>query len=75
MPAIETAVTYAVTLSDLIDIADGAAELDGMRMFLVDQPDQMERVAERVARMHDIVERAAGQDAARIYAEDDGSAA
>lgn len=71
MPATEAQVTYTVTLADLIDIADGAAELDGLRMFLVDQ---MERVAERVARMHDIVERAAGQDAARIYADDDGSA-
>lgn len=74
MPATDAPVTYTMTLSDLIDIADGAAELDGLRMFLVDQPDQMERVAERVARMHDIVERAAGQDAARIYADDDGSA-
>lgn len=65
--------TYRVTLADLVEFADCAAELDGMRQFYVDNPAEQERIAGHVERLHNIVERAAAQDAALIYAPDDGS--
>ena len=60
-------VTYQVTLADLITIADAAAELDESRRFYVDQPAEQDRLAAHVIQLHDIVERAAHVDAARIY--------
>lgn len=65
--------TYRVTLADLVEIADCACELDVMRQFYVDRPDEQERIAGHVERLHEIVERAAAQDAALIYALGDGS--
>ena len=70
MPATDQ---FAVTLADLIAIADAACELDATQAFHVDQPDQQAIIRRRVEQLHDIVERAAGQHAARIYAESDGS--
>lgn len=61
--------TYSVTLSDLIDIADAAADMDAMKSHLVDQPDQLRHIAARARKLHDIVERAAIGAAARIYPE------
>jgi hypothetical protein len=61
-------VTYPVSLADLINVADAAAELDGMRMFYVDQPAEQARIASVVAQLHDLVERAAAHDAAMITA-------
>lgn len=60
-------VTYPVNLGDLINIADAAAELDGMRMFYVDRPDEQARIAGMVGQLHNLVERAAAHDAALIY--------
>jgi hypothetical protein len=60
-------VTYPVDLSDLVNIADAAAELDGMRMFYVDNPGEQTRIAGMVGQLHDLVERAAAHDAALIY--------
>ena len=67
--------TYTITLADLCQIADAACELDGMRQFYVDRPDEQERIARMVNQLHDMAERAAREDAGRIYAQDDGSAA
>ncbi len=51
-------VTYPVSLADLILVADAAAELDGMRQFYVDRPDQ-QHISRMVAGLHtDIAERA-----------------
>jgi hypothetical protein len=60
-PALSTgpAVTYSIDLADLTLIADAAAELDGMRMFYVDQPGEQKRIAGIVERMRGMVERAA----------------
>ena len=63
-------VTYPVSLADLIAIADAACELDGMRMFYVDRPDEQERLARVVWQLHGIAERAAAHDAALIYGVD-----
>lgn len=60
-------VTYPVDLAALVDIADAACELDVMRQFYVDRPDEQQRLSARVARLHEIVERAAAHDAALIY--------
>lgn len=60
-------VTYPVNLADLITIADAAAELDGMRMFYVDRPDEQARIATMVGQLHGLVERAAVHDAVLIY--------
>ena len=65
------AVSYAVSLADLISIADAACELDGMRMHYADRPDQQQHLAARVDTLHSLVERAAGADSSRIYADDD----
>ena len=64
-------VTYPLSLADLINIADAAAELDGMRMFYVDRPSEQDRISRLVKQLHDMVERAAARDAALIYAPDD----
>ena len=65
--------TYRVTLADLCEFADCAAELDSMRQFYVDQPGEQARIAGHVERLHNIVERAAAQYAELIYAPGDGS--
>ena len=65
-------VTYPVSLSDLITMADAAAELDGMRMFYVDRPDEQQRISRIVSGLHDIAERAANHASGLIYQEDDG---
>jgi hypothetical protein len=65
-------VTYPVSLSDLILVADSAAELDGMRMFYVDQPARQQDISRMVAGLHDIAERAAKAASGLIYHEDDG---
>ncbi len=64
-------ITYPVSLADLINVADAAAELDAMKIFYVDQPDMQKLIARRVDQLHDIVQRAAALDAALIYAPDD----
>lgn len=61
-------VAYPVSLADLINIADAAAELDAMKTFYVDQPDQQNMIAGRVDQLHNIVQRAAAHDADLIYA-------
>lgn len=66
-------VTYPVSLADLVTIADAAAELDGMRMFYVDQPVEQDRISSLVQRLHDMVERAAAHDAVLIYGPDEPS--
>ncbi|KVW92636.1 hypothetical protein [Thiobacillus denitrificans] len=58
---------YRVDLADLIHIADAAAELDAMRAFLIDQAGEQQRIASIVKRLHDLVEKAAGQHAHAIY--------
>ena len=60
-------VTYPVSLADLVTIADAASELDGMRMFYVDQPVEQDRISSVVQRLHDMVERAAVHDAVLIF--------
>lgn len=60
-------VTYPVNLADLVNVADAACELDGMRMFYVDQPGEQERIARMAKLLHDLVERAAAHDADLIY--------
>lgn len=64
---------YTVTLADLITIADAACELDVTKQFYIDRPDEQKRLAGMVTRLHDIAERAAGEQAAEIYGADDGS--
>ena len=59
---------YSVTLADLIDMADAAAELDGLQFAFVDQPDEQARLRMRARKLHDMVERAAGEDYARVGA-------
>ncbi len=61
------AVKYFITLSDLVNIADAAADLDGLKQFYVDQPDKMAELAARSVQLHDIVERAGGEQAVVIY--------
>jgi len=65
-------VTYPVSLADLVDIADAACELDGMQQHYVDFPDRQKVITDRVARLHDIVQRAAALDEHMIYGENDG---
>lgn len=60
-------VTYPVSLADLIDIADAACDLDGMKCFYVDHPATIDQIKARVDRLHNIIERAAGFDQALIY--------
>lgn len=60
-------VLYQVDLADLMNIADAAADLDGLKQFYIDQPGKMAELAGRAAQLHEIVERAAGADAERIY--------
>lgn len=60
-------VTYPVDLADLVNIAEAARDLDETRQFYVDRPDEQQRIAQRVARLHAIVERAAAHDAYLIY--------
>lgn len=60
-------VAYPISLADLINIADAAAELDGMRMFYVDQPAEQVRISAMVDQLHSLVERAAVHDAVLIY--------
>ena len=62
---------YSVDLADLIVMADCACELDGMRMFYVDRPDEQARIAAMVSKLHSIVESAAGQHADLIYGADE----
>ncbi|MCK9386109.1 MAG: hypothetical protein M0Q15_15980 [Nevskia sp.] len=64
-------VTYPVSLADLVNIADAAAELDAMKIFYVDRPDLQKLIAGRVDQLHDIVQRAAAHDAELIYAPSD----
>ena len=64
-------VQYSVDLADLVHIADATCELDEMRRFYVDRPDEQGRISTIVARLHDIVERAAGQHAALIFTRTD----
>lgn len=68
-------VTYPVHLADLIHIADAAAELDGMRMFYVDRPDEQQRISAMVDQLHSMVERAAVHDAVLIYGPAEGGVA
>lgn len=60
-------VTYPVDLADLVNIAEAARDLDETRQFYVDRPDEQKRIAQRVERLHAIVERAAAHDAHLIY--------
>lgn len=60
-------VTYPVNLADLVNIADAAAELDGMRMFYVDQPAEQVRISAMVDQLHNLVQRAAVHDSVLIY--------
>lgn len=64
-----TKTRYTVDLADLQLIADAACEIDTAKQFYIDQPGEQQRLSNMVARMHDTVERAAQQDAARIYGE------
>lgn len=52
-------VRYSVDLADLQLIADVACELDGMRRFYVDRPDEQQRIAALAARLRDMIERVA----------------
>jgi len=63
--------TYNVTLSDLHLFADAACELDAYKDTLAGNPAERARIMEMLDRVHDIVERAAGDDAHFIYAADD----
>lgn len=72
-PAPVEQLRQSVDLADLMLIAEAAAELDDTKQFYVDRPDEQNRLAAMVERLHDIVERAAGAHAAAIYAPDDGS--
>lgn len=63
--------TYPVSLADLINIADAAAELDAMKTFYIDRPDLQKLIAGRVDQLHNIVQRAASHDANLIYAPSD----
>jgi len=67
------AIAYRITMADLVNIADAAAELDEAKRFYVDQPDEQKRLAQRVEQLHDMVERAAGAGAEGIYSVADGS--
>lgn len=62
-----------VDLADLQLMADAAAELDAVKQFFVDRPDEQQRLGAMASRLHDIVERAAGAHEATPYAPDDGS--
>ena len=75
MPATEREVNYTITitLADLIAIADAACELRIMQDYYVDQPDEQALIRRRVEQLHNILERAAGEHAERIYAMADGS--
>lgn len=73
-PAPVEQLRQTVDLADLILIADAACELDAAKQFYIDRPDEQQRLAAMVERLHNIVERAAGTQAAAIYAPDDGSA-
>ena len=64
--------TYSVTLADLIEIADAACHLDAYKSMLVDRPGEVQTVQRSVEKLHDIAERAAGQDAVRIYGQEEG---
>lgn len=59
--------TYSISLADLIHIADAATELDGLRAFLVDQPGEQHRVANRAQHLRDLIQRAAGQHTHAIF--------
>lgn len=69
MQATEPRVIYHVTLADLLLMADAACEIDATKAFYVDQPCEQMRLAGMVERLHDTIERAAQQDAAKIYGE------
>ena len=75
MPATEREVNYTITLTlaDLFAIADAACELDIMQVYYVDQPDEQAIIRRRVEQLHNILERAAGEHAERIYAMADGA--
>ena len=64
---------YPVNMADLINIADAAADLDGLKQFYVDQPDKIKDLAHRVEQLHTIVDRAAGAHSVVVYAPDDGN--
>lgn len=66
-------VTYPVSLSDLVEIAEAASDLDDMKCFYVDQPAVIAQIKKRVDCLHAIVERAAGFDQALIYGVPEGS--
>lgn len=68
------AVKYFIALSDLVNIADAAADLDGLKQFYVDQPGKMAELAARAVQLHDIVERVGGAHSSAIYGPaDDGN--
>lgn len=58
-------ITYPCTLADLELFANAAAELDSAKMLAT--PDDRLRMQAMVCRMHEAVERIAGQDAAMVY--------
>ncbi|MDP1925737.1 MAG: hypothetical protein Q8K57_13265 [Thiobacillus sp.] len=60
-------VTYPVSLADLVNIADAAAELKHLRMFYIDHPSAQDRLANLARKLNDMVERAAVHDAALVY--------
>lgn len=68
-------VTYRVNLSDLELFADAACELDCYKDTLEDNPAERARIIAMVYRIHDTVERAAGNDSTLVYAPSDEAAA
>jgi hypothetical protein len=65
-------VNYPATLHDLTLFADAAAELDGFKGRLTDNPVELARITTLVESMHDTVERIAGAASGMIYPGDDG---
>lgn len=69
-------ITYRVSLHDLQQVADAACRLEELKQFYVDRPAEIDSITRQVEQLHDLVERAAGQDAVpHIYTTADGSAA
>ena len=68
-------VTYRVSLADLVLFSDAAAELDDYKDTLEDNPAERARIIAMVYRIHDTVERVAGNDSTLVYAPSDEAAA
>lgn len=66
-------IIVCLSLDELDTLAEAVSALDGLKGYTLD-PDYLP-TCNLVERAHTIIERAAGQYAGEIYAEDDGSAA